>query len=92
MRDASIQTKAKRREKADPADSLQIGAPIPGLISTLAVGVGAKVVPGNKRLVIEAMKMPTTVYAPVDGIMKEILARAGDTAESKNLSAGLAAK
>ena len=41
--DAAVQTKAKPRAKADPGDLLQIGAPIPGMISTLVVSVGAKV-------------------------------------------------
>ena len=35
--DKTVQAKAKARPKADPADPLQVGAPIPGLITALAV-------------------------------------------------------
>jgi pyruvate carboxylase len=83
--DASVQTKAKPRAKADPGDPLQVGAPIPGMISTLVVSVGAKVAPGDKLLTLEAMKMQTTVYAAVTGVVEEILAQVGDSVQSKDL-------
>jgi pyruvate carboxylase len=56
--------KAKARLKADPADPMQVAAPIPGLITSLAVNVGAKVAKGDKLLTLEAMKMQSTLYAP----------------------------
>jgi pyruvate carboxylase len=62
--DRSVQPKAKTRPKADPADPLQVAAPIPGLITSLAVNVGAKVAKGDKLLTLEAMKMQSTIYAP----------------------------
>jgi pyruvate carboxylase len=64
---------------------LQIGAPIPGLIVTLAVSVGQKVEKGEKLLMMEAMKMQTTVYAPADGVVDELPIQIGDTVESKDL-------
>ena len=57
--DKSAPVKAKARPKADPADPLQVGAPIPGLITALSVGVGSKVKKGDKLLTLEAMKMQT---------------------------------
>jgi len=83
--DRSIQTKAKSRLKADPADPLQVAAPIPGLITSLAVNVGAKVAKGDKLLTLEAMKMQSTIYAPADGTVDAIYAHVGDTVESKDL-------
>ena len=83
--DAAVQTKAKPREKADPGDPLQLGAPIPGMISTLPVSVGARVAKGDKLLTLEAMKMQTTVYAPVDGVVAELLVQVGDSVQSKDL-------
>ncbi|MFI5337987.1 MAG: biotin/lipoyl-containing protein, partial [Opitutales bacterium] len=83
--DASAQTTVKKRVKADPADLLQVGAPIPGLITTLAVGVGARVAKGDKLLTLEAMKMQTTLYAPCDGTVAELLASVGDNLEAKDL-------
>ena len=53
--------------KADPAQTGQIGAPIPGVVSTVAVQLGQTVKKGDRLLVMEAMKMQSTVYAPVVG-------------------------
>ena len=83
--DRSIQAKAKARVKADLADPLQVGAPIPGIITSLAVGVGAKVVKGDKLLTMEAMKMQASIYATADGVVETIEASIGDTVESKDL-------
>jgi len=83
--DASVQSRAKPRAKADPADPLQIGAPIPGMISTLVVSVGARVAKGDKLLTLEAMKMQTTVYAPLNGVVDEVLCAVGDSVQSKDL-------
>jgi pyruvate carboxylase len=83
--DKSIQTKPKARVKADLADPLHLGAPIPGIITSLAVGVGAKVSKGDKLLTMEAMKMQTTLYANADGIVEEIKVQVGDNVESKDL-------
>jgi len=83
--DRSIQTKAKARAKADLADPLQLGAPIPGIITALAVGVGTKVAKGDKVLTMEAMKMQTTLYSNADGIVEEINVHVGDKVESKDL-------
>jgi pyruvate carboxylase len=83
--DKSVQAKSKARPKADPADPLQVGAPIPGLITSVAVGVGAKVAKSDKLLTLEAMKMQSTVYASGDGTVDGIFAQVGDTVESKDL-------
>jgi pyruvate carboxylase len=83
--DRSVQAKVKVRPKADPAIPAQVGAPIPGLITSLSVGVGTKVTKGDKLLVLEAMKMQTTIYAPCDGTAAEVNAKVGDTVESKDL-------
>jgi len=81
----SVQAKVKARAKADPAIPAQVGAPIPGLITSLAVGVGTKVTKGDKLLTLEAMKMQTTIYAPFDGTVDEVNWKVGDTVESKDL-------
>ena len=83
--DAAVHTKARPRAKADPADPLQIGAPIPGMISTLVVSVGTKVAKDARLLTLEAMKMQTTIYAPAAGIIDEVLVQVGDTVQSKDL-------
>jgi pyruvate carboxylase len=83
--DRAVQPKAIARPKADLADPLQVAAPIPGLITSLAVGVGSKVGKGDKLLTLEAMKMQSTLYASREGIVAAIYARVGETVESKDL-------
>ena len=83
--DRSVQPKTKSRPKADPTIALQIGAPIPGIITAIAVSVGTKVVKGDKLLTMEAMKMQTTLYSAADGVMEEICVRVGESVEIKDL-------
>lgn len=83
--DKTVAVTSKSRPKADLADVKQIPAPIPGLIATLAVSVGKKVSKGEKLLMMEAMKMQTTVYAPCDGVVEELFVALADTVESKDL-------
>ncbi len=83
--DKKIAPLAKTRPKADLADPLQIGAPIPGLIASIAVSVGHKVAKGDKLLMMEAMKMQTTVYASADGVVDSLHVTVGETVESKDL-------
>jgi pyruvate carboxylase len=83
--DASLQAQVKARAKADPDDPLQLGAPIPGVITGLHATVGGKVARGDKLLILEAMKMQTTLYAPQDGFVAEILVKVGDSVEGKDL-------
>jgi pyruvate carboxylase len=83
--DKSVQPKVKSRPKAEPSDPLQVGAPIPGLITALPVNVGSRVAKGEKIVSLEAMKMQTTVYAPADGLVAEIAIKVGDAVEAKDL-------
>jgi pyruvate carboxylase len=83
--DRSAKPTIKARVKADPAKPSEIGAPIPGLVTALAVSVGAKVEKGGKLLTLEAMKMQTTIYASFDGVVEEICVQNGDAVESKDL-------
>ena len=83
--DRKVAPQARARPKADLADPLQVGAPIPGLVASIAVTVGHKVAKGDKLLMMEAMKMQTTVYATADGVVAELHCSVGDTVESKDL-------
>ncbi len=83
--DKKVPPQAKARPKADISDPLQVAAPIPGLIAALSVSVGHKVCKGDKLLMMEAMKMQTTVTAPADGVVDTLHVTLGDTVESKDL-------
>jgi pyruvate carboxylase len=83
--DRKVTPQAQARPKADVADPLQVAAPIPGLIASLAVSVGHRVAKGDRLLMMEAMKMQTTITSPVDGVLESIHVQLGDTVESKDL-------
>ena len=83
--DKSVSATTKTRAKVDPAKPEQVGAPIPGLIASLSVSVGSKVAKGEKLLLMEAMKMQTTVYAPCAGVVSDVTVEIGETVESKDL-------
>ncbi len=83
--DKSLQTVKVARPKADPSKPLEIGAPIPGMITALDLGNGAKVAKGTKILTMEAMKMQTTIYAPCDATIGELFVSTGDAVDSGDL-------
>ena len=83
--DKSLQTTKKSRRKADASKPLEIGAPIPGMVTNLDHGNGAKVTKGDKILTMEAMKMQTTIYAPCDGTIEELFVAAGDAVDAGDL-------
>ncbi|GAB4168188.1 MAG: pyruvate carboxylase [Terrimicrobiaceae bacterium] len=83
--DKSLGAKPKTRAKADPAKAGEVGAPIPGMITWTGPGSGGRVKKGDKLLVLEAMKMQTTVYAPRDGVIEEFLVAVGDTVDGQDL-------
>ena len=83
--DKKVTPHTKARPKADLADPLQIPAPIPGLIASIAVTVGAKVAKGDKLLTMEAMKMQASVFASAEGVVEAINVQVGDTVASKDL-------
>lgn len=56
-----------------------VTAPMPGKVLRVVVSVGAPVKNGDMVLVLEAMKMENEIFAPADGVVKEIRARDGDT-------------
>ena len=85
VRDRSLDVKQPAKQKADPAQPGQVGAPIPGVVSTIAVELNQKVEKGDRLLVMEAMKMQSTVYAPAAGAVKELLVQPGAHVEAKDL-------
>ena len=83
--DKSMASELVTRAKADPADTSQTGAPMPGMVASVAVSVGQKVKEGETLLTLEAMKMFAAVAAAAAGTVEEVLVKVGDTVESKDL-------
>ena len=73
------------RAKAEDGNSDHVAAPMPGVISTLAVKVGQKISSGDVLLSIEAMKMETAIHAERNGVISELLVKAGDQIDAKDL-------
>ncbi|WP_019172377.1 pyruvate carboxylase [Pseudaminobacter salicylatoxidans] len=76
---------SRARRKAEPGNDAHVGAPMPGVVSTLAVAVGQTVKQGDVLLSIEAMKMETALHAERGGIISEVLVKAGDQIDAKDL-------
>jgi len=85
VRDLKLNAETKSHPKADPAKEGHVGAPIPGAVTSIAVELNQAVKEGDKLLVMEAMKMQTTVYAPVAGKIAERTVAVGQTVEPKDL-------
>jgi pyruvate carboxylase len=85
VRDKGLEVKGEQRQKADVTIPGQVGAPLPGVVTTIAVTESQDVKKGERLLVIEAMKMQSTVYAPISGKVLKIHAKAGQQVESKDL-------
>jgi len=82
---AGIAPLAAARPRVDDANPLQIGAPMPGMIATVAVAAGQKIVRGERLLSLEAMKMETVVLADRDGVVKGVFVKPGDSVQTKDL-------
>ncbi len=67
---------ALRGARAGSADGT-VRSPMPGTILAVHVTVGDTVSAGQPVLVVEAMKMEHTVTAPLDGVIGELTAKAG---------------
>ena len=76
---------ARLRRKAEAGNEAHVGAPMPGVISTLVVAAGQAIRAGDVLLSIEAMKMETALHAERDGTVSEVLVKAGDQIDAKDL-------
>jgi len=85
--------------RVDPVDRLgdssssaagdRLVAPMPGVVVSVSAAAGDAVTEGQPLLVIESMKLETTMVAPRDGIVAEIPFAPGDTFGLKDILAQL---
>ncbi|MCD4513064.1 pyruvate carboxylase [Brucella pseudogrignonensis] len=73
------------KRKAELGNDKHVGAPMPGVVSTVAVSQGQNVKAGDVLLSIEAMKMETALRAERDGSIAEVLVRPGEQIDAKDL-------
>ncbi len=75
----AARAQARMPVKAPPDLSRFLLAPMPGLLTEVAVSAGQEVKAGEKLAVIEAMKMENVLRAEHDAVVKALLAKAGDS-------------
>ena len=83
--DRALEPEAPRRPKADPNNPAHIAASMPGMVVNVAVQLGVLVAKGQKLLMLEAMKMQTTIAAEQEGKISEIHVQPGTQVESGDL-------
>ena len=85
IQDHSSESAHHENERADSANPNHIGAPMPGVISTISVEAGQEVQRGDTLLTMEAMKMETAITAERDATIKRVLAKIGAQFDAKDL-------
>ncbi len=73
------------RTKAEADNANHIGAPMPGVVASVAVQQGAKISQGDLMLTIEAMKMETGIHAERDATVKSVHVAPGAQIDAKDL-------
>jgi pyruvate carboxylase len=74
-----------KRPKAEVGNPNHIGAPMPGVVATVAAVAGKKVKEGDLLLTIEAMKMETGIHAERAAKIKAVHVTAGSQIDAKDL-------
>jgi len=85
VQDHSLEPETPQHVKADPSDDGQVGASMPGMIVVLSVQAGDAVAKGQKLLMLEAMKMQTTIVAERAGKIGQLLVKPGTQVDTGDL-------
>ncbi|MBV2360452.1 pyruvate carboxylase [Thalassococcus sp. CAU 1522] len=83
--DRKAKAVAAARPKAETGNANHVGAPMPGVVASVAVTPGAKVKEGDLLLTIEAMKMETGLHADRDAVIKAVHVSPGAQIDAKDL-------
>src|SRR5580704_3327140 len=83
--DKSQVARRAQPRKSDPDAPGEIGAPMPGVVASVAVKPGVVVAQGDLLVSLEAMKMETAVRAARDGTVAEVFVRLGQSVEARDL-------
>ncbi|RLK08517.1 pyruvate carboxylase [Ruegeria conchae] len=80
-----VKATTAQRPKAEVGNPDHIGAPMPGVVATVAVSAGQEVHEGDLLLTIEAMKMETGIHAERDATVKAVHVQPGGQIDAKDL-------
>ncbi|WP_299362198.1 pyruvate carboxylase [uncultured Paracoccus sp.] len=81
----AVRATTAARAKADPSNAGHVGAPMPGVVATVAVHAGQKVNAGDMLLTIEAMKMETGIHADRAATVTAVHVTPGQQIDAKDL-------
>ena len=80
-----VKASTESRPKAEMGNENHIGAPMPGVVASVAVQPGQQVHEGDMLLTIEAMKMETGIHAERDAVVKAVHVQPGGQIDAKDL-------
>lgn len=83
--DRSLDNLVTKAIRADSTDPTHVAANMPGMVIGIAVKQGDTVQKGDKLIVLEAMKMETTINADRDGQVEQLLVKTGIQVEAGDL-------
>ncbi len=83
--DRKAAASAVKRPKAELGNANHIGAPMPGVVASVAAQVGKPVKEGDLLLTIEAMKMETGIHADRDAVVKAVHVTPASQIDAKDL-------
>ena len=83
--DRKAAASAAKRPKAETGNPNHIGAPMPGVVASVAVKAGTKVKQGDLLLTIEAMKMETGIHADRDATVAAVHVTPASQIDAKDL-------
>jgi pyruvate carboxylase len=88
--DRKAVAKHAKQPKAETGNPAHVGAPMPGVVASVAVAAGKRVKAGDLLLTIEAMKMETGIHAERDATVVAVHVGAGSQIDAKDLLLELA--
>jgi len=77
--------KVSAQLQAQDGNPDHVGAPMPGMVASVAVTVGQRVTQGDPLLTIEAMKMETMLRAERSGVVRQLHTAPGRVVNAKDL-------
>lgn len=83
--DLSVHKTVSKKRKAEPSKTGEIGATMSGSVLKVIVTKGDHVAKGDPIVITEAMKMETTIQAPVAGTVAKVYVEAGDVIDNNDL-------
>ena len=80
-----LTSKYLNRKSIPKNDPQKITAFIPGIIRTIMVQEGKRIKPGDNLLILEAMKMENILLSTIEGKVKKIYIKEGETVIKNHL-------